>query len=203
MISRLNGARHLAKFLSNDEQQRLVDTVRQIVTTAPLITPQMPGTGKPLSVRMTNCGTLGWVTDKQFGYRYQQTHPQTGQPWPKIPPQLLEIWQAVADYASPPEACLINYYDANAKMGMHQDRDEENQRAPVVSLSLGDDCLFRIGGTKRGGPTKSLRLESGDVLVLEGPSRMAFHGVDKIYPATSTLLKNPGRINLTLRRVTP
>ena len=101
-----------------------------------------------------------------------------------------------------PEACLINFYDPTAKMGLHQDRDETDFDAPVVSVSLGDCCLFRVGGLKRSDPTRSFRLNSGDVVVLGGDARLAFHGVDRIYPGTSTLLAEGGRINLTMRRVT-
>jgi alkylated DNA repair protein (DNA oxidative demethylase) len=162
----------------------------------------MPKTGKEMSVRMTNCGELGWVTDKERGYRYQPTHPVTGRPWPPIPDTLLGLWQEVANHPLPPQACLVNFYSGKARMGLHQDRDESDFSAPVVSVSLGDDCLFRVGGTKRADPTQSFRLRSGDVVVLGGEGRLAFHGVDRIYPGTSTLLKNGGRINLTLRRVT-
>jgi alkylated DNA repair protein (DNA oxidative demethylase) len=161
----------------------------------------MPKTGKPMSVRMTNCGPLGWVTD-EAGYRYQAEHPETGRPWPSMPQLVLEAWQALAAYPHPPESCLINYYDAAAKMGLHQDRDERDFAAPVVSLSLGDTCLFRIGGGKRGHPTHTIRLASGDALVLGGDARLAFHGVDRILPGSSILLPEGGRINLTLRRVT-
>jgi alkylated DNA repair protein (DNA oxidative demethylase) len=162
----------------------------------------MPRTGKPLSVRMTNCGTLGWVTDKDRGYRYQPTHPATGEPWPPIPVSLLALWNEIAGYPHPPEACLINFYTDTAKMGLHQDRDENNLEAPVLSISLGDDCLFRVGGKARQDPTVSFKLRSGDIVVLGGEGRLAFHGVDRIYPTTSALLKKGGRINLTLRRVT-
>jgi alkylated DNA repair protein (DNA oxidative demethylase) len=162
----------------------------------------MPRTGKEMSVRMTNCGPLGWVTDKEHGYRYQPTHPVTGLPWPSIPDGLLELWRQVSGYPHPPEACLVNFYTPEAKMGLHQDRDEADFSAPVVSVSLGDDCLFRVGQTTREGGTKSFRLKSGDVVVLGGEGRLSFHGVDRIYPSTSALLKNGGRINLTLRRVT-
>ncbi len=201
MKSVLEGVRLAPGFLSISEQEELLKTIRAVVHEAPLYTPSMPRTGKPLSVRMSNCGRLGWVTDKEKGYRYQDSHPLTGKKWPEIPTLLLDIWKRLVNYPTPPEACLINYYDTKARMGLHQDKDEEDFDAPIVSLSLGDDCLFRVGGTKRGGPTNSLRLESGDALVLEGPARMAFHGVDRIYPGTSTLLKSKGRINLTLRRV--
>ena len=197
-----DGIRHLPGYFDLAEQQALVDEIRAVVSAAPLYTPTMPRTGKEMSVRMTNCGALGWVTDKERGYRYQATHPATGDPWPAIPDRLLALWQAVANCPQPPQACLVNFYDAAAKMGLHQDRDEEEFSAPVVSVSLGDACLFRVGGTKRNMPTTSFRLESGDVVVLGGEGRLAFHGVDRIYADTSALLKNGGRINLTLRRVT-
>jgi alkylated DNA repair protein (DNA oxidative demethylase) len=166
----------------------------------------MPKTGKPFSVRMTNLGPLGWVSDKDAGYRYQATHPETGRPWPPIPEMVLDVWRGMSGYSGDPEACLVNYYEPTAKMGLHQDRDEADFSAPVVSISLGDACLFRVGGTGRGDPTRSMRLSSGDVVVLGGDSRLAFHGVDRVYPGTSTLLGGwfpaGGRINLTLRRVT-
>jgi alkylated DNA repair protein (DNA oxidative demethylase) len=155
-----------------------------------------------MSVRMTNCGTLGWMTDAA-GYRYQPTHPQTGRPWPPIPAMLMRAWRDLAGtYPHAPEACLINYYGADARMGLHQDRDEQDFDAPVVSLSLGDTGLFRIGGTTRGGTTQSFRLASGDAVVLGGAARLAYHGIDRVLPGTSTLLPEGGRINLTLRRVT-
>lgn len=187
--------------LSINEQQALLDDIRAVVAQAPLCVPTMPKAGKPLSVRMTNCGALGWVTDKDNGYRYQPTHPVTGQPWPSMPEKLLALWQEFAGCPVLPEACLVNFYEPTAKMGLHQDKDEQNFDAPVVSISLGDDCLFRVGGIVRSGATQSIRLGSGDIVVMGGASRLCFHGVDKIYPNTSTLLKNAGRINLTLRRV--
>ncbi len=196
------GVRHLPAHLDRTAQQELLDAVRDVVRQAPLYVPTMPRTGKPMQVRMSNCGTLGWVTDKEGGYRYQATHPVSGETWPPIPDALTAVWRDLADYDAPPEACLINYYSDSAKMGLHQDRDEEEFEAPVLSVSLGDDCLFRIGGTARGGKTRSIRLASGDVVLLGGPSRLRYHGVDRIYPRTSTLLKDGGRINLTLRRVT-
>lgn len=196
------GVRHIPDFLDRAAQQALLEDVRAVVQAAPLYVPAMPRTGKPMSVRMTNCGSLGWVTDKERGYRYQPTHPVTGEPWPAIPERLMEIWRQVAQYDAPPEACLVNFYEAGAKMGMHQDRDEQDLNAPVLSVSLGDTCLFRVGEKTREGGTVSFKLSSGDLVVLGGEGRLAFHGVDRIYPATSTLLKNGGRINLTLRRVT-
>ena len=197
-----DGVRHVPAFLEAEEQRALLDDIRAIVAQAPLFVPAMPRTGKEMSVRMTNCGALGWVTDQARGYRYQDTHPVTGDPWPPIPDRLLALWDSVSGYPHPPEACLVNFYDAGAKMGLHQDRDEQEFGAPVVSLSLGDACLFRVGGARRQDKTVSFRLESGDLVVLGGEGRLAFHGVDRIYADTSPLLKNGGRINLTLRRVT-
>ena len=197
------GLRYFPDRFDRAAQEALVAAIRAVVAEAPLFVPRMPRTGKPMSVRMTNCGPLGWVTDKEGGYRYQPMHPETGRPWPVIPEPLLALWNEVSGYEKPPEACLVNFYDPDAKMGLHQDRDENEFAAPVVSVSLGDQCLFRVGGTARSDPTQSLRLSSGDVFVLGGESRLVFHGVDRIYPGTSTLLKNGGRINLTLRRVNP
>jgi DNA oxidative demethylase len=188
-------------YLDRNAQERLLAAIDAVLRLAPLYTPRMPKSGKPMSVRMSNCGPLGWVTD-EAGYRYQATHPESGEPWPPIPDALLTAWRELADYPHPPEACLINYYAGSAKMGLHQDRDEKDFAAPVVSLSLGDTCLFRLGGTRRNDPTRSLHLSSGDALVLGGEARLAFHGVDRVMPGTSTLLPEGGRINLTLRRVT-
>jgi alkylated DNA repair protein (DNA oxidative demethylase) len=188
-------------YLDRGEQAALLAALRQIFEIAPLYTPCMPRSGRPMSVRMTNCGPLGWMTDAG-GYRYQPTHPETGAPWPPMPEIALKAWAELADYPHLPEACLINYYAAGAKMGLHQDRDEADFAAPVVSLSLGDTCIFRIGGTRRGDPTHTFRLASGDALVLGGEARLAFHGVDRIVPGTSRLLAEGGRINLTMRRVT-
>jgi alkylated DNA repair protein (DNA oxidative demethylase) len=196
-----DGFRLVPGRLDRTEQEALRDAIRAVAAEAPLYRPSMPRTGKPFSVRMTNCGSLGWVSD-QSGYRYQPAHPLTGRPWPEIPEILLVLWRELADYPHPPEACLVNFYDPEARMGLHQDSDEAEFAAPVLSVSLGDSCLFRVGGTNRRDPTRSVRLASGDVLLLGGPSRLAFHGVDRIYPGTSKLLPLGGRINLTLRRVT-
>jgi alkylated DNA repair protein (DNA oxidative demethylase) len=194
------GVRHIPGHLDRPEQKALLDDIREVVRQAPLYRPEMPRTGKPFSVRMTNCGDLGWVADKK-GYRYQDRHPVIGAPWPPIPSRLLKLWADLTGETSLPQACLVNFYGTDARMGLHQDRDEQDFSAPVLSVSLGDACLFRIGGTERGQPTKSFRLESGDIVILGGEGRLAFHGVDRIYPTTSTLLKDGGRINLTLRRV--
>jgi alkylated DNA repair protein (DNA oxidative demethylase) len=195
------GLRFYPDHFSREAQMALLTALRGVLAEAPLFTPRMPKSGRPMSVGMSNCGPLGWISDER-GYRYQSLHPVTGQPWPAIPNLLLQLWGEFARYPHAPEACLINYYGANAKMGLHQDRDEADFSAPVVSLSLGDSCLFRVGSGKRRDPTRSFRLNSGDVIVLGGETRLAFHGVDRIYPETSTLLAEGGRINVTMRRVT-
>ena len=196
-----SGLRLFPGYLDLAAQEAFVAALREVMRHAPLYTPCMPKSGKPMSVQMTNCGALGWVTDVR-GYRYEPTHPLTGKPWPPMPDVLLEAWRELAGYPHPPQACLVNVYGPDARMGLHQDRDEEDFAAPVVSLSLGDSCLFRIGGLKRSDPTRSVKLASGDACVLGGEARLAFHGVDRIMPGTSTLLPEGGRINLTMRRVT-
>jgi alkylated DNA repair protein (DNA oxidative demethylase) len=198
-----DGFRHLPHYLDRDEQEGLVAAIREVVAKAPLFVPVMPRSGQPMSVRMTNCGPLGWVTDKEKGYRYQQHHPEIGVAWPPMPARLLDLWHELTGLGYEPEACLVNFYADGARMGLHQDKDEAEFAAPVLSVSLGNACLFRIGGPNRSDPTRSFRLESGDIVLIGGTSRLNFHGVDRIYPETSDLLKNGGRINLTLRRVTP
>lgn len=195
------GLRYLPGRLGPEEQRQLLEQLREAVAEAPLLTPVMPRTGRPFGVRMTNLGTLGWVSDRA-GYRYQATHPETGKPWPPIPPMILELWREVSGYPHDPEACLVNFYGEGAKMGLHRDEDEEDFAAPVVSVSLGDTAVFRIGGPERGGRTETLKLASGDVLVMGGAARLCYHGIDRVLTNTSTLLKSGGRINLTLRRVT-
>lgn len=195
------GVTHWPGYLDAGEQAALVAELREAARQAPFYAPRMPKTGKPFSVRMTNCGVLGWVSDER-GYRYQPLHPETGAPWPPIPARLLRAWEELAGYPHPPEACLVNFYEPSAKMGLHQDRDERDFAAPVLSLSLGDTAIFRIGGTSRGGKTISLKLASGDALAFGGEARLAYHGIDRILAGSSSLLPQAGRINLTLRRVT-
>lgn len=195
------GVTHWPGYLDPAEQAALVVELREAARQAPFYVPRMPKTGKPFSVRMTNCGVLGWVSDER-GYRYQPLHPEAGTPWPPIPARLLRAWEELAGYPHPPEACLVNFYEPSAKMGLHQDRDEQDFDAPVLSLSLGDTAVFRIGGTSRGGKTVSLKLVSGDALAFGGEARLAYHGIDRILAGSSSLLPQAGRINLTLRRVT-
>lgn len=197
----IEGFHHLSGYLKADDDARLLALIRLALNDAPLFQPKMPRWGTPFSVQMSNCGALGWVSDKS-GYRYQDLHPDTGAPWPAIPPLLLDIWDALADYPAPPEACLINYYRPGAMMGSHRDTDEQDFTAPVLSISLGDDAIFHVGGRERGDPKTRMTLQSGDVVVMGGASRRAYHGIDKILAGTSSLLDEGGRFNLTLRRVT-
>jgi DNA oxidative demethylase len=180
-------------YLDDAAQRALAAEIEDALMQAPWYVPRMPRSDRAFSVKMTNCGSLGWVSDRE--------HPVTGEAWPPIPPSVLDIWRALASYPYLPEACLINFYDGSAKMGLHQDRDELDLAAPVVSISLGDSCCFRYGLLRRD-PAKKLELFSGDILVMGGPARLMFHGVDGIFAGTSGLLPDGGRINLTLRRVT-
>ncbi len=199
----LEGYRHYSGYLGQQGQTALIEDIRAVVSQAPFFRPHMPRSGKPFSVLMTNCGELGWVSDKTGGYRYQPRHPESDEAWPPIPDRLLELWADVADWPGKPEACLVNYYAPGTKMGSHVDRDENEPTAPVVSVSLGDEAQFHVGGLKRGDPKERLVLKSGDVVVLGGKSRFAYHGIDKVRGGTSGLLEEGGRINLTLRRVSP
>jgi alkylated DNA repair protein (DNA oxidative demethylase) len=197
----IDGFRFLPEYFSRPAQEALLADVMARVERSPFYTGRMPRTGHPMSVRMTNLGPLGWVSDVS-GYRYDPRHPETGEAWPDIPKALLDLWEAVGGYGAPPQACLVNRYVEGSRLGLHIDADESAKDAPVVSVSLGDRALFRLGGLRRSDPTTSMRLASGDVVVLGGAARRAFHGVDRIYPGTSTLVPGGGRINLTLRRVT-
>lgn len=194
----INGARFHPGWSGPEAQAALVAAMRDVVRAAPLIAPETPG-GRKMSVRMTAAGRVGWISDRR-GYRYSPTHPD-GQPWPPIPDPVLAIWRALSGCAVDPDCCLINFYAPGARMGLHQDRDEGDFGFPVLSVSLGDDGLFRIGGRDRRDTTRSIWLRSGDVVVLEGVSRLAWHGIDRIRPQSSRLLAQGGRINLTLRVV--
>lgn len=186
--------------LSASEQRDLTDQVWSALDASPLYCPVTPG-GRPFSVRMTNLGALGWVSDRS-GYRYQATHPETGAPWPPMPERLMDLWRDLTGWAEPPDACLVNLYRGEAKMGLHQDRDEADLTAPVLSISLGDTALFRVAPAE-GGRGRAVKLASGDICALTGPARLARHGIDRILAGSSGLIPGGGRINLTLRRAGP
>jgi alkylated DNA repair protein (DNA oxidative demethylase) len=188
------------EYLSPPEQKELVADVLRLTEVAHFYRPLMPRSGKPFSVEETNFGSLGWLSEPS-GYRYSRVHPETGEPWPGIPALLLDLWRAIANYSFEPECCLVNLYRNGARMGAHQDRDEEAAEAPVVSVSLGDAALFRFGGATRRDPTQSVKLASGDVLTFGGPARLMYHGIDRVLSGSSTLVPGGGRLNLTLRRV--
>jgi alkylated DNA repair protein (DNA oxidative demethylase) len=193
-----NGFTLLPQRLDVGAQRSLVG---QVMAGAKFYRPVTPG-GRPMSVEMTNLGSLGWVTDAG-GYRYEPRHPISGEAWAPIPPRLLDLWAEAAGPVAPPDACLVNLYRGGARMSLHQDRDEADLSLPVLSVSLGDTAIFRLGGTDRRDPTRSMRLSSGDVCLLTGEARLAYHGVDRILPGSSRLVPGGGRINLTLRRARP
>ena len=182
-------------------QNALIAALQDIVAQAPFRRMVTPG-GHQMSVAMTNCGPLGWTTDRS-GYRYVQNDPETGRPWPAMPPvfaQLAERAAAAAGFENfSPDASLINRYEPGARMSLHQDRDEQDFHQPIVSVSLGLPAIFLFGGLKRGDKARRFRLEHGDVVVWGGPSRLVFHGVAPLADGEHALLGRQ-RINLTFRR---
>lgn len=197
-VLRVRGFEIHKELLDPGAQLAVIAAIRRVVQAAPLFRPDTPY-GKKMSVRMSAAGKYGWFSDAA-GYRYVEAHPN-GVGWPAIPDEVLQIWDALTGLERQPECCLINYYDADARMGMHQDKDEADFKWPVVSISLGDDGLFRMGNLTRGGKTDAIWLQSGDVVLMGGDARLTYHGVDRIKPGTSTVLSGDGRINLTLRVV--
>jgi len=193
------GAVLLRGFVGADEAE-LVAALRGVVAAAPFRRMFTPG-GHQMSVAMTNCGGFGWVTDRS-GYRYDAVDPESGNPWPAMPPIFRAMAEQAADHAGftgfAPDACLINRYEPGARMSLHQDRDEQNFGQPIVSVSLGLPAIFLFGGLKRSDKPRRYPLSHGDVVVWGGPTRLAFHGVealdDGMHPATGRC-----RINLTFR----
>lgn len=197
-VLRLRGFEIHQRFLDAAMQARVLGDLKEVIRAAPLVTPVTRG-GRQMSVRMTSAGRVGWVSDRS-GYRYAARHP-SGVPWPGIPDSVLDIWRALGPDDRLPDCCLINFYGEGARMGLHQDRDEGDFGWPVLSLSLGDDGLFRMGNVEKGGKTESLWVQSGDVVVMGGAARLAHHGVDRIRFGSSRLLPRGGRVNVTLRVV--
>lgn len=202
----INGFRIIYGALDESEQRALLADLADVAEKAPPIQPMTPW-GKPMRVRMTSAGRVGWITDRR-GYRYAEAHPETGRAWPPIPDRLLDLWGAVTGLETRPDSCLLNHYPEGGRMGLHQDKDEADFAVPVLSLSLGDPAVFRMGGLERKGPTRSTTLASGDLVVIGGAARLAFHGVDRIKFGESALLAEApvfgaGRINVTLRRAAP
>jgi DNA oxidative demethylase len=194
----VNGFEIHQGWLDPAAQAAMAADVETVAAAAPFFTPLTPW-GKPMSVRMTSAGKYGWFTDRS-GYRYVDRHP-SGTPWPPIPESVLGVWRALVSAARLPDCCLVNWYGPKARMGLHRDADEKDFAWPVLSISLGDPAVFRIGGTERSDPTTSVQLESGDVVVFGGPARLAYHGIDRVRAGGSRLLPEGGRINLTLRVV--
>ena len=203
MIALAPGALLWPGRLSRAEQEALLEDVLARSAAAPFYRAAMPRSGAPMSVEMTNFGPLGWYSDREGGYRYQRHHPVTGDPWPDIPPPLLALWDEMTGYDAPPEACLVNRYRGGARMGLHRDSDEQALDAAVLSVSLGDAAVYRLGGLARRAPSQSVTLGSGDVLIFGGAARLAYHGVDRVREGSGGLLPGGGRLNLTLRRVSP
>jgi alkylated DNA repair protein (DNA oxidative demethylase) len=179
-------------------QRQMISDLRDVVSDAPMRSPVTPS-GHKMSVRMSAAGRYGWYSGPS-GYQYVDRQ-LNGEPWPEIPKSVTSLWRQLVSTKRTADCCLINYYDQSAKMGLHQDKDEADFSWPVLSISLGDDALFRVGNISRGGKTESVWLNSGDVVVMGGTARLAHHGIDRIKFGSSTLLDKAGRINLTLRVV--
>ena len=179
----------------------LIAALRATVEQAPFRHMVTPG-GHQMSVAMTNCGSFGWVTERT-GYRYDSHDPEAGRPWPPMPPSFRELAMRAAARAGfagfAPDACLINRYQPGARMSLHQDKDELDLDAPIVSVSLGLPAIFLFGGLQRGDKPRRFRLQHGDVAVWGGPTRLAFHGVAPLADGEHALMGRQ-RINLTFRK---
>ncbi len=198
VLAAASGFRLVPAALDLAVQAALIEAVEAAAAQAPWRRYETPN-GGTMSVEMTSFGPLGWTASRE-GYRYADRDPVGGRPWPAMPPMLLDLWRAHAGSDIAPDSALVNRYRAAARMGLHQDRDENAMAAPVLSISLGDTAVFRLGGQRRSDPTTSMRLASGDVCVLAGEARTAFHGVDRVLAGSSRLVPGGGRINITMRR---
>jgi alkylated DNA repair protein (DNA oxidative demethylase) len=191
----------LLRGFAGPAEAALIAALRDIVAQAPFRHMLTPG-GHQMSVAMTNCGEAGWVTDRT-GYRYDTSDPVSGKSWPAMPPSFRELAGRAADHAGfegfSPDACLINRYLPGARMSLHQDKDEDDFGAPIVSVSLGLPAIFLFGGLKRSDKARRFRLEHGDIAVWGGPARLAFHGVAPLADGEHALMGRQ-RINLTFRK---
>jgi Alkylated DNA repair protein len=194
---------HLKQYLNTSQQKRFLELARQIPLISPLFQPVMPN-GKQFNCKMTSCGDFGWISDRN-GYRYDRLHPFTHQPFAPMPKEFsdlaIKIANSIGEFDYKPQSCLINYYPISGRLGIHQDNTEKNLVPAIISISLGDDAIFAIGGNKYSDRIHEILLKSGDILVLHGNSRLFFHGIKRIVPFTSNLLKNGGRLNFTIRQV--
>ena len=181
--------------------REILPVIRGIVEIAPFRHMLTPG-GRPMSVAMTNCGSVGWISDRD-GYRYSATDPESHRDWPAMPEIMFDMAQKAAEESGfegfEPDSCLINRYDPKASLGAHQDKDEACFDWPIVSVSLGLSASFQLYGDTRGGPATNMRLDDGDILVFGGPARLAYHGVRKLLTEGPAHM-NDHRINLTFRR---
>jgi alkylated DNA repair protein (DNA oxidative demethylase) len=191
----------LLRGFAKPAEDELIVALREIVAQAPFRHMFTPG-GHQMSVAMTNCGSAGWVTDRS-GYRYDSTDPESGKPWPPMPPSFRALAEQAAAEAGfggfAPDACLVNRYQPGARMSLHQDRDEGDFGAPIVSVSLGLPAVFLFGGLQRSDKTQRYRLEHGDIAVWGGPARLVFHGVAPLADGEHPRMGRQ-RINLTFRR---
>ena len=191
----------LLRAFAKPAEAELIAALRGVVEQAPFRHMSTPG-GHQMSVAMTNCGTAGWVTDRS-GYRYDGIDPDSGKPWPAMPASFRELAGTAARQAGfdgfSPDACLVNCYVPDARMSLHQDRDEGDFGAPIVSVSLGLPAIFLFGGLKRSDKPQRYRLEHGDIAVWGGPARLAFHGVAPLAEGEHALMGRQ-RINLTFRK---
>lgn len=196
------GMKVLRGRLNRADQEAVLRSALKIAETAPFYTPTMRD-GTPFRVEITSAGDVGWTSDDR-GFRYVRKHPGNETPWPVIPARIIWLAKAVSEEAGfrgfDPDTCLVNLYRKDGKLGIHRDDDERDKEAPIVSVSLGDSCVFRFGGTSKSDPFTNWTLLSGDIVVFGGPSRLAWHGVTKIMRGTSDLVPGGGRVNLTIRK---
>ena len=194
---------HLKQYLTIEQQQHLLTLSREVYMASPMWTPTTKR-GNRYSYQNTSCGKYGWISDEK-GYYYSQTNPVNQKPFPEIPSFINQLAVDVAKLVGfdsyLPETCLINYYKQSSRLGLHQDNSEKNLSAPIISISLGDDAVFMLGTKRYSDKPQKILLKSGDIFILYGDARMAYHGIKQINPGTSNLLKNGGRLNLTIRQV--